>query len=464
MKPLPAILFAALLLGTSAPAAASDGNTVWELTPYLVRVYLHVERGADLTPALQHDILEHLVDRTDLVIGSAWRVEATAAPTELARVLRGGLEKLRPEDLPEGWRQFDKVLCVRVSRTPAAAEIAAREFDVRTQTPGAIHRRRVAQRELLPEEVFRALCEAFAPLARVESVDSKNVELRLRAGALAPRDATLAFVASDTVFRPIIRFNYSDGTLKQVRTLPWTFLTVDKVEGPVVHGTLHSGLRSPLSSRRRGRVEQLALPARAELTGTRLELYSRTEKDLPLAGYEVHAHALGSKTTTLLGSTDMQGAIAIGPPEPGEPPLRLLVIKHGGEFLARLPILPGLEATNRAEIANDDHRLAVEGFITGVQEELIDTLAQRDVLLRRIQNRLDAGKIDEARALVADLRRLPTREQFRERLATFERTIFTNDPETRRKIDRLFADTRKVLDKYLDPKPLEEIAAKVPSS
>jgi len=56
--------------------------------------------------------------------------------------------------------------------------------------------------------------------------------------------------------------------------------------------------------------------------GTRLELFSATEPDYPLAGYQVYSQGPDSAATTLLGLTDGVGAIQI-PPADG-PPLRLL--------------------------------------------------------------------------------------------------------------------------------------------
>ena len=128
--------------------------------------------------------------------------------------------------------------------------------------------------------------------------------------------------------------------------------------------------------------------------------------------------------------------------------------------LARLPIVPGLQPTFIAPIANDDQRLEVEGFITGLQEELVDVVTRREGLLTRARARIEEGKLPEACELVDELRTLQTADDFNRVLtsAQKQRRYRADDPVRQAKIELLFQDTRKLIIKHLDAKALEAVS------
>jgi hypothetical protein len=476
-----------LILSIGIAAQASD-RKLWEFTPYRVQILITVEADAALTAQLLADVQREVQDRIEAVVGAPWDVETLAAPPTLAHAVRWQWDSVAAEDLPRASvERFDKAILVRVSRLAGGYRLVARDFDLQARVLSSAIQRDVAQRSLLGAAAADAVLEAFAPLARVEVVEQKTTEVRLRAVALPQRDPEVPLIARAKVFVPVLRANGSDGTLKSARVIPWTFLAAEPpgqakaAEGEgakqpadtaiadttttvppdpaIVHCRIHSGLRSPLSSRRRGRSEQLAVAVNPPRAATRLELVSATEPDYPLVGYEVHAHDPGSAATSLVGLTDNGGAIAIPPDD--EHPLRLLIIKNGGEPVARLPVLSGWEPSLRALVTNDEQRLRVEGFITGLQERVVDTVARRELLLARVRARLRSGRVQEADALFQRAKALPTLVEFREELQRFERASQTNDQRLKRKIDKLFADTRQVLEKHLAEGPVNEVAAEL---
>ena len=450
------VLFSAgMVAGGAAPAAA---QSVWELTPYRVHVAVVLDRVPELTPRLQADLVAGLVERSDAVVGSAWNLQADAAPPELARAVRRGLPDIALSDVPKSLLKSDKVMLLRVSKTPAGYRVAARELDIFTELFGTIAAAEVGQRSLLADEAFRAVLEAFAPLAEVEEVEGLDVKIRLRAGALPTRDEELQLAGKDLVYRLALRYEQRDGSAKSIRHLPWTYLATEEFARPVVHCRMYSGLRSALSGRRRGRVRQLALAVKPTGRSTRVELFDRTKPDVPLEGYEVYGYGPDSPETTLLGYTDRLGGITVAP---GEHALRLLIFKNGGEFLARLPLIPGLEATSRAPVANDDQRLQIEGFIDGLQKEVIEVVTRREVYMHIIRARLESGDGDKATKLLERLHALPSRDTYLARLRARERLVFTNDARVKRKVEKLFADTRELLNRYLDPAPVEKVAVEV---
>ncbi|MCX7426770.1 MAG: hypothetical protein NTW96_14225 [Planctomycetia bacterium] len=307
----------------------------------------------------------------------------------------------------------------------------------------------------LRDTAFHAMLDAFAPLALVVSSEKKTVTLRLRAGGLPVRDPSLVQVRPGDVFQPMIRYNDRDGNARKVITIPWTVFIVEQFTPSLFQCQMYSAIVSPLSGVRRGRVEQLALAVRPAGDTTRLVLMTRTEPKHVLAGYDVYAHPPDSTATTLfLGRTDAQGGIRV---PAAEHPVRVLMVKNGGTLLARLPIVPGLAPELVAEIPDDDQRLAAEEYITGLQEDLLDVYVRRQVLLTRAEKHIEDGEFDKAAQLVDELEGLETRSELLRKLDQQQRKLATDDARVGKKIDALFADTRTLLEKFLDPEPIEKI-------
>jgi len=459
-------------------AAPAGAQTVWELTPYRIQVILATGRDPELTPDLQADLAEDLLTQVDALVGARWDVSVSDARPALRRAMIRDIEtvtvELLEEDLsrgeeppPEGeelrqgkppdFDSLDKAILLIVLPGPAGHRVVARELDIRTRqwsTPVSVA---VWQPAKLCDAAFRALRDAFSPLAQIVAVDKEDrrrVTMRLRAAGFPSRDETLVMVRPGDVFRPVIRHNDRSGKLRAVNAIPWTFLTVEEVVQAGLTCRLHTGLRTPLSGRIRGRFEQLALGVTAPQKPTRLILRSRTDPDQVLPGYDVYSHPPDSKTTELVGRTDWEGSVVVAP---GGSALRVLLVKNGAEFLARLPLVPGLEAEIAADIPNDDQRLEAEGFIAGLQEQLIDLVTRREVLLTQARKRIDERKLDEAAKLVRQLQGLESRDNFALHLAQEQKKIFSPDKLTQAKIDQMFSKTRKLVDEYLDPAAIDQL-------
>ena len=433
------------------PAAA---QTVWELTPYRVQVLVAWDDAAALTPALQDDLIVGLGERIDALIGPSWNAALAPAPRPLRQAMLADLDSVAVESLSKESLALDKICLLAVLRDPGGYRVRARELDARTRT----WNRSVGVAAGVPGKIrdaaLRALCRAFAPLARVETVDRKVVTLRLQAAALPPRDKGLRWVNAGTVFQPVLRRNDRQGNLLAALAVPWTFLVVDEVKQAELKCTMHTGMSSPLSSRRRGRIEQLAVAILPPNKPTRLVLQSRTEPRQPLPGYDVFEQARDGKSLSLLGRSDRRGSILVGPTEQT---VRVLLVKHGGEMLARLPMVPGLQADLAASIPNDDQRLAAEQAITEFQEMLVDLVTRREQLLARARAALKTKGFDQVEKLIGELHMLESREQLERRLTQMQSRIVSNDAAMQRKIDALFADTRKLLEQHVGTETIEQL-------
>ncbi len=85
------------------------------------------------------------------------------------------------------------------------------------------------------------------------------------------------------------------------------------------------------------------------------------------------------------------------------------------------------------------------------QEELVDLVTRREVLLIQARARLEEKRLDEAAKLLDQVRSLKTREVFSRELADAQRRAVSPDPAIQKKIDALFAETQKLLQQHLDP-------------
>ncbi len=449
---LAAALWAAALQPSAAVAA---DNSIWQLIPYQVQVYLSVAPEPSLGPRLEADLKAALAERIEAVIGPAWNVAISPPPAALDGAMLRGLENLSSKQVLIPLPEIDKILLVAVTPIPGGIRVAARDFDARTHMLSTTVTRPVWQFGSLCDAAMDALLTAFAPMAKIDRMDKDVAFLRAKASALPLGDRRLTLFREGDVLRPVIRYSDRGGGFLRASPAMWSFCLVEKVSPEEVRGRIHTGARSEINMRRRGRSEQLLLRVVPVKGTTLLVLQSRIEPKKPLGGYDVYAYPPGKKNDLVrLGRTDPQGRLSVGPC--GDL-LRVLLVRSGNEVLTRLPIVPGLEPSETAPISNDDYRLGAEGFIMGLQAELVDVFARRKIFIMRIHACLDAKQFEKAAELFDELRRLPTGEQFTDRIDKEQELLATNDPSVQRKINTLFGDTRKIIDKQIDSREIEEV-------
>jgi len=176
-----------------------------------------------------------------------------------------------------------------------------------------------------------------------------------------------------------------------------------------------------------------------------------------LPGYDVFSRRPDSPATTLIGRSDWKGRVAV---PPAANVVRVLILKNGGALLARLPIVPGLQPTFVAEISNDDVRLEAEGIITGLQEELVDLVTQREIFIHRSKKRIERGEFDEALKLIDELDRFPKADEFlRSRLKPERDKIVKKltSKDMVKKVEKLFDDTEKAVRQFLGREKIEAL-------
>ncbi len=384
------------------------------------------------------------------------------APASAEPPLNGGASAPEapspPPDFTDVVQKHDKLMLLRVAPDRGGFLIEARELDCRTRQWSEVVSRHAAHASLVPLEAFRAVEAAFRPLVRIEWVKGSSATVRQRAGGLIENEHSPAFLSDDTVLLPVVRFNDRHGKPRRdgIQIAPWAYLTLkERVGAGRLECELIAGVATALGARSGSRIEKygLAVTPRHDATTMTIRARPASPKDPeptePLVGYEIHERLPGAEELAFVGRTDWRGQVDIGK---SDHPVRVLYVKNGSRLLAKFPVAPGFLPHVDVNVMNDDHRLEVEGFIAGLQGRIMDLVVAREVLALRIRKRIQDQKFVEAEALLIELRGLPSRDQIQAELdqEAARQRLLPADRATKAAIDKLFADTRAMIAKYLD--------------
>ena len=437
-----AVSLACIGLAFASPA---QGQSLWEYSPYEVRLLIAAEPSPQLSTASAANVADSTAVRLQTLMGAAWHCSGALAAGPHAASLSQSLEELTPERalLIAGGseNQLDKLYLAALAWQDGQFQIALREFDCRTQQLGPLASRNVAQLPMLPAALEDLVLNSFTPLARIETVTDQQVTARLRAGALATTASSYILVEPGSVLRPIIRRTERKGQ-SDAQEIPWTLLDVTARNDSLLDCTLYSGYRAAIPTRASSRVDRLALLVRPHLPATRLTLRARDNPAKPLSYYEIHTRIEGTDKTELLGLTNLDGAIDIPRTDAG---LQLLFVRHGKQLLARLPLVPGHHQSLTADLADDDLRLEAEGYTDALANRIVDLVARRELLAARIRARLKENQTSEAQKLLDEFRKLETRNDLSRELEQTRQRLASKDRLTQSRIDKLFADARQLL-------------------
>ena len=138
--------------------------------------------------------------------------------------------------------------------------------------------------------------------------------------------------------------------------------------------------------------------------------------------------------------------------------MQILLVKHGEAWLARLPMVAGLEPQLTAAVAQDDGSVALQAALAGVRDAAVDLTARRAMLLGRLKARIAAGQLAEAEQLLKELRQLPGAKDFIASRAGELKKALPSDAATQAKLDASLAELERVLAAQFDTKAIDELA------
>jgi hypothetical protein len=360
----------------------------------------------------------------------------------------------------QAFDSYDKIFIVHARRDHYLGSIDVVEIDTLMRHFGPVTTVPFSSDGAIPFAIGQGITQAFAPVVRIENAGQRNAVGLLRASGLILDEASPATVAVGDALEPMVRKNDRNGRPIVIGPMEWAVLLATEQQGRYLKMDFYAGRAGGLQGRKNKRTFRMALKARAQGDSTLLRLHLQRDPNFPLIGYELHERELKSKKMTFVGRTDWNGRLRI---EKGERPIRLLYVKNGGAVLARLPIIPGLLPNAVADLSGDDIRLQAEAYVRGVQNDITDLVAMRELYKARIRLRLKKGEMDKAEELMAGLRSQPNNEELSSAIGRkqieFLEAIGRKNVGQRRKVDEMFTTTRELLSKYVTKKLIDEVEA-----
>ncbi len=442
-----------------------------EFTPYRIEVFLAMDDDAQFSAGERARLHTSVESLAHAQVGAAWTVSVREAKGKLRGDLLTRFHRLDAENLiaqlDDGARDGDnsphKLMFFLLNSDRGRWSIAARELDVRTfHLSPAVSRKDVA-RPMLPTEIVQAMVDVFSPLAKLGTADGAVVVGHLQAGSLVMSEDSPAILKIGDPLVPILRRNDRLGraTPRDVVVLPWTVLEARSLEGSQVTCQVHTAHQNPLGRRSRLRIERFGLATRYRPAPTRLLLQTPGDDPAPLAGYELVRLNSEEGNVEPLARTDAAGRASL---PASDDPFEILFVRHGDRILARLPMVAGWSDFYSVALPSDDVRLAAEGFIAALRQQVVDTVARRQLLATRIRNRIAQGRFGDAESLLEEFRQLESGREFHRRLGDARAELVADNARAQQLIDEMFAETRQVIDRYLDPDEASVLARQLSSA
>jgi hypothetical protein len=463
---------------TSAAAQVSlaDYPVALESQPYRVRIL--VAQEAQDTSLLEREVFQAL----GRSVGSLWTTQIEPLPgvvrPEGKMLERWTVSEVRERFAADG---VDFWFAVTVRDSAARREIAVRAWQPQFDWLSPVHESAFYEPRETAGRIVRHCWDLFRPQALVDHVDEQAVRVRVRAGDLAPADPDFALLRPGDCLIPWLMYYDRDRVLKKKQELPWTYVRLDSLQGPVAQGTALSGLRSPLGAKTRGRIEKVAVASRPVYPRTRLQIGVQNQPARTLAGYRLELRpqlappkSAGQdekqkehdeeKDQVTEVFTDRLGEVTLTP-DPRQPHL-WISIYSGDLLLARVPFVPGSLPFLRLDVPDDSVRLQAEGELHSLQSELINLVAERNTLIAAARSASKKGDWQRVAQLRKRLDELPEKEKYTAKLAGI-RVPAVNAARQRRdraaqvRVERMCKDVNELIDRYLDAEKLQLIKEEI---
>ena len=446
---------------------------------YRVVVEVGFDGIATQQPALRQGFVDEIRKGLDRMYGAAWAAQVE----ESDWLIPGGeerLNRLTAEALllryPESSTQ--KVVLIGIEESEGTFMICCREFDTRVQEMSPVLTEQTGEEQNVANVATRLVRDSFRPvlLFAKATVVGGELEFLLQAGELTVPDPTAAFIRDGDVLRTFLRQmeRRNPDKLRVLQRLDLCYVRVtgfntelradvaspeDKpvsVEGVTrdtsavyrdsghVRGVLISHGPVPYGGAGRS-VQQIALRQRPAATKSRVKLVLQTRIDRPLICFRVdkvsklrHTDSNVAPGKRVLSDRNGELEIEVDP----ENPTFWLYVYSGSSLLARVPYAPGLLPQDTIKLPDDGLRLGVEGELYLFRDALVDTVAQKAVLMSLAKKASGEGKLEDVDKLIVQLDELPGQKEFMFRLNSIktpatEKADLQRNAGVKRKIEKL---------------------------
>jgi hypothetical protein len=424
-------------------------------------------------------------------------------------------------------RDKDKIVLVSIDRQGELMSVKVKELDAFVRRIGPLETMQVQSLQEIPQTIAHLQRRAFTPMARIEENDNRTAVLRVRAAGLAISEESPIHIRSGDVVAPYIRRDDLNGNPISLQNLAFTYIAVtEPIDSARFYGAIFAASRGALVTARNRRTRRVALKIQPRFPASQLKLGIRQNPSSVVPGAEIYLRTPGTDELKMVGRTDWRGIIDIqesasptitynqptsssvpsiakarstvatgepipeggftqeaptaddaqkSPSQSTKPPtstitihvpLYLYYVKNGETLLARLPIITGYRDRENADLPDDRLRLQAEGFLKGLQGEMLDIVARRKILESRIQRKIEEGKLDDASTLIDDLKKVKNYESMSTQIQAIQRRVFVNESgyipaPVEKRIEDMLDTTRVLMQKYLQTDLVRELEIKL---
>ncbi|QEH33877.1 hypothetical protein OJF2_24090 [Aquisphaera giovannonii] len=440
---------AAELPAPEVAAAARPGEPIDRL-PYRIELHLAVDPSARLDRASLSRIVREWQALVRRFVGPPWAVTVAPKASPLAG---GNLQALDGEVLSGFDPGFDKIWLVRISASgDAALAFTGREYDTGTRRLGPVQEQRASVPDDAPRALLRFALELFNPTALITGQEGGRALLLVRGASVAPASELGRVASKGTVFLPLRLVTTRDNAVL-IRRIPFSYLQVEQVDGPVARCAIVSALRDPLTQRVSRPNSLAAIGIKPGKSPVRLRFLTRGDQS-PAAGYTLTARAVPDGHPQELGMTDRSGRIVLDADfATGLVILRLLAANT--EPMVEIPMMPG-EGGDERDIPFDPKPLTV-GYqvrLEALRDEVIDLVAIRSRLEKRLEARLQGEDYDAIEQGLKEYALLPRRDVFAKRLEDLKNQATKEEAASKtavltKNVQARFNDLQALIDRYL---------------
>ena len=403
--------------------------------PYRVLVDIGISAPIGQSSLFRQSLQVELDESVQRMFGRMWQTEFQQSqlliPADVARLQRIQVDEVLPR-FPE--QDVDKVFFLNIAFNGVYTEVACREYDTRVQELTPIRAARSYDLRAVPSVATVLMRDSFRPVVMFsrsyEDEDGRSMmELQVQAGEIIPPDSSAQQVIEGDVLRPFIRsMERRDPTkLRHLQVLPLSYIRIMAVDREVSRGLVegvfvsHMAV-SPFGGKGR-RLQHIALRQRPTADHSRVRLVLQSRPDKPLIAHRMAlAYQLGYKDeedgpqTQLV--SDRNGEVVIERRE--NHPTFWIRVYSGASLLARVPYAPGLLPFDTIALPDDSIRLRVEGELQLLQDELIDAIAVREVLIARASRAAEKGDVTQVNDLLKQYSAVPSRDEFVARISNIQ--------------------------------------------
>lgn len=449
---------------TAAPDTARTANTAVpdpiERQPYRIIFHFACHPSSRIDEMRKAQLVRDWQVLVRRFVGPPWIATIAPPSSPVLDLDLAGLERATPAQAAAFEKAvradaYDKVWVIHADRASSGPGIAftGREYDTATRRLGPLQRHEVEVYSDAARALMQFTLDLFSPTAMINSEEGGRALLTVRGSSIEPASPAGRVVEKGTVFQPL-RLISAKGGGTIVKIIPWTYLQVESVDGPVARCLILSGLRDPFSRRVIQPNSLAAVGLKPGDSPLRLHFISAQDK-APGAGYTLTARTFPNGTIREVGMTDRTGRISLKPGfADGLVVLRLLA--GNVEPVCEVPAMPG-ESYEERTIPFDPKYQSVqlEAEVESIRDEVVDLIALRARLEARMKARLEGEDWKGLDETLQEFGKLTPRDEYAKRIAAIKERATKEQFETRKAIltrnaQAQINDVQAMIDRYLD--------------